>query len=305
MTKNKVLIIGSEGFFGKSYVNYYSNKTNIDKELYTVDIHEIAKQNYFNCDATNFNQIDKIIKTVSPNEIYNFSGSFSNDFEIDFLNNVVITKNIFDSIKKSELDCRILINGSAAEYGLIKSEKVLVNEDYPLNPVSFYGLTKAYQTFLAKTYHNKYNIKVYIARPFNPIGYGISEHLFIGRLISQIKDCLKMQSSIILGDLYNERDYIDIEDIIRSYEVIMTKGQAGEVYNIGSGKSIKIRDLLLRFLVIFGIEDTKIEKSNNFVKKFDIPKIVADITKVKALDWEPTIPLEESIKRIKKCVLSE
>ena len=56
MTKNKVLIIGSEGFFGKSYVNYYSNKTNIDKELYTVDIYEIAKQNYFKCDASNFNR---------------------------------------------------------------------------------------------------------------------------------------------------------------------------------------------------------------------------------------------------------
>ena len=48
-----------------------------------------------------------------------------------------------------------------------------------------------------------------------------------------------------------------------------------------------------------------IEKSNYFVKKFDIPKIVADIAKVKTLDWEPTIPLEESIKRIKKCVLTE
>lgn len=305
MAKNKVLIIGSEGFFGKSYVNYHSNKTNIDKELYMVDIHEIVKQNYFKCDASNFNQINKIIKLVSPNEIYNFSGSFSNEFEIDFRNNVVITKNIFDSINKSELDCRILINGSAAEYGLIRSENGLVNEDYPLNPVSFYGLTKAYQTFLAKTYHNIYNIKVYIARPFNPIGYEISKHLFIGRLISQIKDCLKMQSNITLGDLYNERDYIDIEDIIRSYEVIMTKGQAGEVYNIGSGKSIKIQDLLLRFLVIFGIEDAKIEKSNSFVKKFDIPKIVADIAKVKALDWEPIIPLEESIKRIKNCVLTE
>jgi len=305
MTKNKVLIIGSEGFFGKSYVNYHTHKIDNDKELYMVDIHEIAKQNYFKCDATNFNQINKIIKLVSPNEIYNFSGSFSNEFEIDFLNNVIITKNVFDSIKKCELDCQILINGSAAEYGFIKSENGLVNEETSLNPISIYGLTKVYQTFLAKTYHNKDNIKVYIARPFNPIGYGISEHLFIGRLISQIKECSKMQTNITLGDLGNERDYIDIEDIIRSYEVIMTKGQAGEVYNIGSGKSIKIQDLLQRFLVIFGIKDTRIQKSNNFVKKFDIPKIVADVSKVKALNWEPTISLEESISRIKKCVLAE
>lgn len=304
--EKRILIIGSEGFIGKYFINYYIKHYDAIEKLYMVDILEIKKKNYFKCNVTNFEKIKRIIQKIKPDEIYNFSGTFSNILEEDYLNNVIATRNIFESIiQNNNINCKILINGSAAEYGFIKKKDSIINEDYPLNPISFYGLSKVYQTFLAKTYFLRNNIKVYIARPFNIVGYGISQKLFIGRLINEIKLNLKNKSKIILGNLHNERDYLDIEDLVRAYEIIMNNSAPGEIYNIGSAESIKIKELLDIFLKVFKINKNEVEIDKNLIRKFDIPKIVADNSKLKRLNWEKKILLEDSVRKIKDLMFNE
>ena len=304
--EKKVLVIGSEGFIGKAFINQYNKQNNSLNEVYMVSRRNIKKTHYYSCDATKFEKINEIIKNVAPNEIYNFSGSFSNIFETDYLNNVVITKNIIESILiNNNFDCKILINGSAAEFGFIKDYNKPINEDYPLNPISFYGLSKVFQTFLAKTYFHRNNVQIYIARPFNIIGYGISQKLFIGRLINEVKMNLEKKMKITVGNLNNERDYLDIKDLINAYNVIMDKGTPGEIYNIGSGKSIKIGDLLDLFLRIFKINRSEVNINKNFIRIFDIPKIIADTSKLKNLKWSTKKSLEDSILNIKKMIFKE
>ncbi len=201
----KIIILGSEGFIGKSFVNYYKRLDDSSIELYFIDIVPIKKKNYYNVNATNFEKINEVIQKIRPDEIYNFSGSFTNIFKTDYQNNAIATKNIIESILRNNLDgCKILINGSAAEYGLIQKEDFIIDEDYPLNPISFYGLSKVFQTYLAKTYFLMENVNVYITRPFNIIGYGVSSKLFIGRLINEIKLNIKEKRKITLGNLNNE-----------------------------------------------------------------------------------------------------
>jgi GDP-4-dehydro-6-deoxy-D-mannose reductase len=302
--EKKIIIIGSEGFIGKSFVNYYKRLNDSNIELYFIDIVPVKKNNYYNVNATNFEKINKIIQKVRPDEIYNFCGSFTNIFKTDYKNNVVATKNIIESILLNNLnECKILINGSAAEYGLIQKEDSIIDEDYPLNPISFYGLSKVFQTYLAKTYFLMEDVNVYITRPFNIIGYGVSSKLFIGRLINEIKLNIKEKRKITLGNLNNERDYIDIEDLISAYVKIIHKGVPGEVYNIGSRCSIKTQNLLKKFMEIFEIDEKFIEIDKNFIRKFDIPKIIADNTKLKELGWINKITLENSIQRIKSSIL--
>ncbi|MFX0071614.1 MAG: GDP-mannose 4,6-dehydratase [Candidatus Hermodarchaeota archaeon] len=289
------------GFIGKAFIDYHLAQENVVEDIFTVDIISVKNKNHFQCDATVFEKLNKIIQEVKPDEIYNFSGSFSNIFEKDYLNNVIVTKNIFDSIVLNEnYNCKILINGSAAEYGFLKDINMPIKENHPLNPISSYGLTKIYQTYLAITYFLRNDVQVYIARPFNIIGYGISTNLFIGRLLEGIKNNIKNKDKIVVGNLNNERDYLDIEDLIRAYDKIMNYGSPGEIYNIGSGISIKMQNLFDMFLKLFGIATTEVEINKNFTSKYDVPKIIADISKLSKLEWAPKITLEESIIKIKK-----
>ena len=298
--EKRILVLGSEGFIGKKFIEFQKSLDFPHENLFMVDIREIKKQNYFICNASNYENLNKIIQKIVPDEIYNFSGSFSNVFEIDYMNNVMVSKNIFDSlIQNKQTDCKVLINGSAAEYGFIKDSSSPIREDSLLNPVSFYGLSKVYQTFLAKTYFLRDNVNVFVTRPFNIIGYGISNKLFIGRLISEIEQHIKSRKTITLGNLDSERDYIDIDDLLKAYKLIMERGTPGEVYNIGSGKSIKMLNLLRIFLEVFNIDFKDVELSKDFVRRFDVPKIVSDISKLKELNWHPAILLKESVSKLK------
>ena len=298
--EKRILVLGSEGFIGKKFIEFQNALDFPDKNLFKVDIREIKKQNYYKCNASNYENLNSIIQKIVPDEIYNFSGSFSNVFEIDYMNNVIVSKNIFDSlIQNKQMDCKVLINGSAAEYGFIKESSSPVKEDSSLNPVSFYGLSKVYQTFLAKTYFLRDNVNVFVTRPFNIIGYGITNKLFIGRLISEIEQNITSRKKITLGNLDSERDYIDINDLLKAYKLIMERGTPGEVYNIGSGKSIKMLDLLRIFLEVFNIDFKDVEQSEDLVRRFDVPKIVGDISKLKELKWYPAISLNESVSKIK------
>ena len=298
--EKRILVLGSEGFIGKKFIEFQKTLDFPHKNLFKVDIREIKKQNYYKCNASNYENLNNIIQKIVPDEIYNFSGSFSNVFEIDYMNNVMVSKNIFDSlIQNKQTDCKVLINGSAAEYGFIKKYSSPVKEDSSLNPISFYGLSKVYQTFLAKTYFLRDNVNVIITRPFNIIGYGISNKLFIGRLISEIEQNITSRKKINLGNLDSERDYIDIDDLLKAYNLIMERGTPGEVYNIGSGNSVKMLDLLRIFLEVFSIDFKDVELSKDFVRRFDVPKIVGDISKLKELNWHPAISLKESVCKIK------
>ena len=224
--EKRILVLGSEGFIDKKFIEYQKALDFPHKNLFTVDIQEIKKQNYYKCNASNYENLNKIIQKIVPEEIYNFSGSFSNVFEIDFMNNVIVSKNIFDSlIQNKQTDCKVLINGSAAEYGFIKEYSSPVMEDSSLNPVSIYVLSKVYQTLLAKTYFLRDKVNVFVTRPFNIIGYGISNKLFVGRLISEIEQNITSGKKINLGNLDSERDYIDIDDLLRAYNLIMERGK--------------------------------------------------------------------------------
>jgi len=96
--EKKILVLGSEGFIGKKFIEFQKACDFPNKNMFSVDIREIKKRNYYKCNASNYENLNSIIQKIIPDEIYNFSGSFSNVFEIDYMNNVMVSKNIFDSL---------------------------------------------------------------------------------------------------------------------------------------------------------------------------------------------------------------
>jgi GDP-4-dehydro-6-deoxy-D-mannose reductase len=124
-----------------------------------------------------------------------------------------------------------------------------------------------------------------MVRPFNLIGKGISENLFPGRLQRSIED-LKVGriKRIQTGSLSAHRDYIYINDALLNYQLVMNAGVSGEVYNIGSGRSILLRDLLKDILKEQGLDISVVDETPVLEKnKLDVPDIYADISKLESL----------------------
>jgi GDP-4-dehydro-6-deoxy-D-mannose reductase len=279
----KILITGAHGFTARHLISHFSQ--NHETELILTDKQVQEGKNWHACDLADYRAVCDLVSLTKPQQIYHCAGSFTNKYEDDYKANVLSTINIFDSITNAKIICRILLIGSSAEYGVIRPSDNPVKEDHPLKPVSIYGLTKVFQTHVMNLYSFSRHIDVVMARTFNLMGKGMSNKLFIGRLYEQIDEYKKGNvSRIRMGNLRNKRDYIGIEDAIQYYEMIMQHGKAGEIYNVGSGTSIRMLDVLENILKNNDVPlDIFDQTGSDSQSKIDIDDIYADLTKISEL----------------------
>ena len=281
----RILVTGANGGLGKSLVpilRAHYNEPVICSGRAATDGGE-----YFSCDFTDKVGVARLIKTVRPGLIFHLVGSFTGQFERDFQCNTLAAKYIFDSILIENLTTRVVVFGSAAEYGAIQPSDNPVSETLPCRPVSAYGLTKAFQTDMATFYARTKNIDVVVARVFNLATPDLSKKLFYGKaeaMISAYKNGEVTQ--LVFGNLESERDYIELDKAAEQLLAIAEHGIAGEIYNVGSGISRKMRSILKDMLKKEGVSETiVVESSPDVIKEkgFDVPVIYADISKISKL----------------------
>jgi GDP-4-dehydro-6-deoxy-D-mannose reductase len=285
----RILVTGAEGTSARLLIDSMLKQPGV--ELHLTDI---AVQNgtmFRTADLTRPASAYELIRETAPEQIYNLAGTFSNDYKIDYRANVLITKNILDGILRAGIKCRVLLIGSAAEYGQVREGDNPIKETQALRPMTIYGLTKTYQTHLMTFYHSVFGMDIVMARPFNLLGEGFSNRLFVGRLFEQIQQYKERKiDKIVLGNLNCRRDYIVIGEAVKQYQIIMKYGASGSVYNVGSGKSIKMRDLLLNILSANELDMSVVEeRSTRGNDKFDVEEVYADITSIRSLHREGEI----------------
>lgn len=276
-----VLVTGATGALGKAVIEYLNKKDGYK----VVTTGRSGNDTDFQLDITDEARLAEIIDQVKPGLIIQLAATFTHDFDDAYAVNVKANRQLLELVKRSKSNIRVLLIGSAAEYGVIEADESPVSEEHDLNPVSVYGLTKVWQTQLAGFY-SKRGVDVVVARIFNLKGRGLSEKLFVGRLQKQIDGVLSCESSVIeLGPLSATRDYISTEDAARQLIDIAEFGESGLVYHIASGKPVVMRELLKATLREYDLDLSIVqeadEKSNR--SGYDVPVIYADIKRTSQL----------------------
>lgn len=279
---NKVLILGVNGFIGKHFQNYIIKNRLINDFLFTgIDksIEKLIDINYKKADLLDYANFQNIILDELPDYIINLTGIFKADSfnELEDVN-VGISRNIFEIILKKCISIKnILLIGSASEYGL--NSNLPISENSPLSPINPYGLTKAIQTLYSLFYFNNFAINVNVARTFNLIGKDISSVLSIGSFVKQIKNT-DNGDTIYVGNLNTKRDFLNVEDAISAYWKILIRGRKGEIYNVCSGRSYYIKDIL-NFLIEKSRKKLNISVKNEYTRNNDVSDSFGDNTKLK------------------------
>jgi GDP-4-dehydro-6-deoxy-D-mannose reductase len=234
----------------------------------------------FQLDVRNPEQLAAAINRTEPDLLLHLAATFATDFDDAYAVNVEATRHLLDAVQKSGSRMRILLIGSAAEYGVVRKEENPIREDRVLCPVSIYGLTKAWQTQFAGLYASR-GVDVVVARIFNLDGPGLSERLFIGRLQKQIEEVLAGRRSVIeLGPLSAIRDYVSTDEAAEQIIAIATHGESGRVCHVASGKPITMRDILIRYLANHKLGASIVRESAALTNRigYDVPVIYADVT---------------------------
>lgn len=272
-----VLVTGATGALGKTVIAYLHNT---GKYQVMATSRHGDDETIFSLDVSNSEQFSAVINRIKPDLLLHLAATFVNDFDEAYAVNVDATRHLLDAVKKSGFNIRVLLVGSAAEYGAIRPEENPIREDHALNPVSIYGLSKAWQTQFAGLYASQ-GMDVVVARVFNLDGKGLSERLFIGRLKKQIDDVLAGIKSVIeLGPLSATRDYLTLDEAAEQILAIAEHGVSGRIYHVASGIPITMRELLNRYLTTYKLDASIVQESPALTNRtgYDVPVIYADIT---------------------------
>lgn len=280
----KTLITGSSGLIGSGLAGLLGGRGGAGLHLADIRRYPGSQRGRFHkCDFEDPQAVKRLVRLLRPERIYHLAGRFFGDYECNYGANVLPAKHIFDAVREFSPHSRVLVTGSAAEYGCVRKNPV--REDAPLQPINPYGFSKMLQTRLAEFYVRVYGLDIVIARPFNIIGPGASEKLFAGRIYAQMDAYKKgLASKILVGRLDAFRDYIGVYEAAEHLRTIMKWGLSGAAYNVGSGRPVRMKDLLVRLLKENGMTFSAVNDNRPaFSAGKEVPKIYADITRLKRL----------------------
>lgn len=211
--------------------------------------------------------------------------------------NTVGQINLFEAIRSEGLSPRVHIAGSSEEYGLVHPHEVPMRESNPLRPLSPYAVSKVAQEMLAWQYFRSYGLHTVVTRGFNHTGPRRGDVFVTSSFARQIAEIeLGLRPPVVyVGDLKSKRDWTDVRDTVRGYWLALEKGVAGEVYNIGSGTTREVGEMLNVLLSLSTAKiDVKVDPSR--LRPSDVTILWADYSKFKQqTGWEPHIPFETTM----------
>lgn len=214
--------------------------------------------------------------------------------------NMLGALHLFLALIELDLQARIVLIGTNEEYGQIGPEDLPVDEQTPLRPTSPYGVSKVAQSMLGLQYHLSHGLDVVRLRPFTHIGPRQNQRFVTAAFARQIARIERgLQPPVMhVGNLSPCRDFTDVRDIARAYQLAALHGAPGEVYNIGSGRSVTIRSMLDDLIATSDLP-IEVVPDPQLMRPVDIPLMVCNATRFcTCTNWAPRISLQQTLSDI-------
>lgn len=309
MNKSVVLVTGGTGFVGSHLLELLEQDPNLELHATafgTVDkalLKLLPKTTLHQLDLTQFESTALLIQKLKPDQIYHLASfaatqkSFAQAEKI-LSNNTILQLNLLEVIRLHAPKAKVLCVCSADEYGISLPDELPMKEDHPFRPIEPYAVSKICQDMLAYVYASSYHLNIVRVRPFNHIGERQTEAFAVSSFAKQIAQIEVGQAQEIkVGNLDGVRDFTDVKDMVRAYKILMEKGQVGEVYNVGSGQGVSMREVLNQ-LILLANRTIKVEIDPDKMRPSDIKSMVADASKIRALGWQSTIMFKQTLTRV-------
>ena len=255
-------------------------------------------------DVTDADSIAEALIASRPDAVYHLAaqssvGSSWADATGTFRVNVFGTLHVLDAANACPSRPRVLVVSSAEVYGEVSPVALPVAETAPFRPGTPYAASKAaaelagLQAFLGR------GLEVVRARPFNHTGPGQGPGFVVPALARQVVEASLTGATVLkTGNLTARRDFTDVRDVVAAYRLLIARGSAGEVYNVCSGRSVLLLDLVERLLSLTGA-DLSVEVAPERLRPVDVPEMRGDPRRLEDLTgWRPAIDLDRTLRDV-------
>jgi GDP-4-dehydro-6-deoxy-D-mannose reductase len=303
----RILVTGAQGFAGTHLLAELSRSGShqITAGVYGAVARPVdeAGVRWISLDVTSDESTRAAIRECEPEQVYHLAGQASvgesfrspqQTWEV----NATGTLRVLEALRLEGLtSSRLLLTSSAEVYGDVDPTEQPVAEETPLRPLTPYGASKAAAEMVAIQFARSATAQVVIARSFNQIGPGQDDRFVLPSVARQLVRIRQgaAEPELRVGTLDVRRDFLDVRDGVCGYVAIMERGRSGEAYNVCSGESLLLGEVLNR-LVEISRTGAKVVVDPERVRAVDIPALGGDSSRLRSLGWEPRVPLQQTLE---------
>ncbi len=299
----KILITGGAGFIGRHLADFFSKKNQVtifdnlsNSSKKNIEFLIAKKVDFVKGDILDYEKLkqtcigfDLIIHLAAKSDVADSVINPDDTIKV----NVTGSENVIKCCIENKIK-KIIFASSSAVY---EDSKIPVNENAKTNPLSPYGESKLEVEQKLKKISLEFEIDAISLRMFNVFGEGQNDH-YSGVISKFLKNISKNKPIEINGDGTQTRDFIGIFDVVTAFDCAIKniEGKKGQVYNIGTGESISINELVK---MILKITNKKVEVIYRKAKRGEIKYSVSDISLAqKELGFFPKQKLEKELIKL-------
>jgi GDP-4-dehydro-6-deoxy-D-mannose reductase len=251
-------------------------------------------------DVTDRDRLVEHVQAARADVLYHLAAfthvgeSFAAEAEV-FAVNVDGTENVLAACRAAGVQ-RVVVVGSAEQYGVVDPSTIPLAEDTPTRPVSPYARSKQAAEELALVAFRETGQGVVCVRAFNHTGPGQPPRFLVPALAARTVAAERAGlDTIAVGNLDPVRDYCDVRDVVRSYRLLAERGEPGTVYNVCSGRGVSVAEIASGLLAL-AERPLELVVDPDLVRATDVPVLVGDPSRLqRATGWTPEIPLEQTL----------
>lgn len=259
-----ILLTGSDGFTGRHFV-----------QSATQAGHQVIR---LNVDLTDSAAVAAQVQGTQPDAVVHLAAiSFvgNADLAAFYAVNVIGTMNLLAALAAlPRAPAKVLLASSANIYGNCDTSPIV--EAQAPAPINHYAASKLAMEHMARTFSD--SLPIVITRPFNYTGVGQGGQFLIPKLVDHYA---RQATRIELGNLHVEREFNDVRMVCNTYLSLLEKGQPGEAYNVCTGQTYTLQNVLNILTTVTG-HKPDVQVNPAFVRANEVHRLCGNPNKLTA-----------------------
>ena len=303
----KSLVTGAAGFVGRHLTRHLNARGDeVSAIVHPSDHYQgmvlDGVRNIESADLLDDRALMGALALIEPDEIYHLAAFSNPESSLQYVRqtletNIIGTQNLLEAARRGGRTPRILLIGSAQQYGKVSEDEQPISEERAQKPLTPYSVSKASQELLGQRYFLSEGLPVYWTRSFNHTGPGQADAYVCSSFARQVAEVERGQRApeIEVGNLAARRDFTDVRDVARAYTAIVDKGQPGRAYNVCRGEAVSIQEVL-DTLIELSTADVEVRVDPKRYHALDAPLVYGDVTRLREdTGWTPKFSLKDTL----------
>lgn len=282
----RVLITGGGGFLAGHLFAQLQTTANV--EVRTVSRAE--------CDLSrDKGRLSSVLRSFQPDRIFHLAGRINGSESELFYDNQVATGNLLQAACRLLPAARIVLGSTTAVYGRGGTAAMPLSENQPANPRGDYARSK-YDAEKDAAAYAQAGAWLVTARMSNPVGANMSTALLCGTLAQQIVEIERGKAPILsVRDLTPKRDFISARDCVRALWHLAEFGTQGAIYNVASGDSISITEMVSLYLDLARVRLIEVNSCPTDDERSSLREQWLSNARLRALGWKSEDTLRQAV----------